>query len=143
MLFSYKFFIFSQHKKKIYYRKFQNHSQIPIHRKNYSQIPTLHTTETPIQPTTVNFSNQKPQPPKHHNHTTTTTTKIKITQKSKSQREREIGGSKIGGSKARSCRSEIEWRGAIGAVLRSTRLVRSSACDRRTGARGSPVMSNA
>ena len=35
----------------------------------------------------------------------------------------------------RSRRGEIEWRGAIGAVLRSTRPVRSGACDRRTGAR--------
>ena len=57
--------------------------------KNHSQIPTPHTTETPIQPTTANSGNQKPQPPKHLYHTTTTTTKIKITQKSKSRRERD------------------------------------------------------
>ena len=74
MLFSYKFFtfsrLFSQHPNKFYYQKFQNHSQ----------IPTPHTTETPIQPTTINSNNQKPQPPKHHYHTTTTT-KIKITER--------------------------------------------------------------
>ena len=74
MLFSYKFFtfsqLFSQHPNKFYYRKFQNHSQILIHRTNHSQIPTPHTTETPIQPTAANFGNQKPQPPKHHYHTT-------------------------------------------------------------------------
>ena len=103
MLFSYKFFTFSQlisqHPNKFYYRKFQNHSQIPIHRTNHSQIPTPHTTETPIQPTAANFGNQKPQPPKHHYHTTTTTTKIKITQKSKSHRERD-----------RWVEGEIEWR---------------------------------
>ena len=111
MLFSYKIFtfsqLFSQHPNKFYYRKFQNHSQILIHRTNHSQIPTLHTTKTPIQPTVANSGNQRPQPPKHHYHTTTITTKIKITQKSKSQREREIGG-----SKARSREGEIEWHGA-------------------------------
>ena len=151
ILFFYKFFTFSQHPNKFYYRKFQNHSQIPIHRTNHSQIPTPHTTETPIQPTVANSGNQKPQPPKHHYHTTTITTKIKITQKSKSQRERDrwienrwVEGS---GSKARSCggeiEGEIEQRGAIGMVLRSTRSVRSGACDRRTGARGSPATSKA
>ena len=92
MLFSYKIFtfsqLFSQHPNKFYYRKFQNHSQILIHGTNHSQIPTPHTTKIPIQPTTANSGNQKPQPPKHHYHTTTTT-KIKIPQKSKSQRERE------------------------------------------------------
>ena len=96
MLFSYKFFtfsmLFSQHPNKFYYKKFQNHSQ----------IPTPHITETPIQPTAANSGNQKPQPPKHHYHTTTTTTKIKIT-----ERDRWVEGS---GSKARSCGGEIEWR---------------------------------
>ena len=95
MLFSYKFFtfsqLFSQHPNKFYYRKFQNHSQIPIHKTNHSQIPTPHTTETPIQPTAVNSGNQKSQPPKHHYHTTTTTTKIKIT-----QRERSVGWRSVG-----------------------------------------------
>ena len=103
MLFFYKFFIFfqlfSQHPNKFYYKKFQNHSQIPIHRTNHSQIPTPHTTKTPIQPTATNSGNQKPQPPKHHYHTTTTTTKIKITQKSKSEKEREIGGLKALGQR--------------------------------------------
>ena len=128
MLFSYKIFtfsqLFSQHPNKFYYRKFQNHSQIPIHRTNHSQIsihrtnhsqiPTPHTTETPIQPTAANSGNQKPQPPKHHYHTTTTTTKIKITQKSKSHTERDwwVEGSR---SKARSSD-----------VVRSARC-----CDRR------------
>ena len=97
MLFSYKIFkfsrLFSQHPNKFYYRKFQNYSQILIHGTNHSQIPTPHTTETPIQPTATNFGNQKPQPPKHHYHTTTTT-KIKII-----ERDRWVGG-------------EIEWRGA-------------------------------
>ena len=85
MLFSYKFFtfsrLFSQHPNKFYYRKFQNHSQIPIHGTNHSQILTPHTTETPIQLTATNSGNQKPQPPKHHYHTTTITTKIKITER--------------------------------------------------------------
>ena len=146
MLFSYKIFtfsqLFSQHPNKFYYRKYQNHSQIPIHRTNHSQIPTPHTTGTPIQPTTANSGNQKPQPPKHHYHTTTTTTKIKITER---EREREISGSKIDGLKARSrggeIEGEIERHGAISTVLRLTRPVRSGACDRRTGARGSPAMS--
>ena len=92
MLFSYKFFtfsrLFSQHPNKFYYKKFQNHSQ----------IPTPHTTKTPIQPTAANSGNQKPQPPKHHYHTTT-----QQQQKSKSQRE-------IGGLKARSRGGEIEQR---------------------------------
>ena len=70
----------------------------------------------------------------------TTTTPPQQQQKSKSQRE--ICGSKIGGSKARSS-GEIEWCGAIGAMLRSTRPVRSGACDRRTGAQGSPTTSTA
>ena len=102
MLFSYKFFtfsqLFSQHPNKFYYKKFQNHSQ----------IPTPHITETPIQPTAANSGNQKPQPPKHHYHTTTTTTKIKIT-----ERDRWVEGS---GSKARSS-GKIEMRGVIGVVL--------------------------
>ena len=116
MLFSYKFFTFSrqfsQHPNKFYYRKFQNHSQIPIHRTNHSQIPTPHTTGTPIQPTIANSGNQKPQPPKHHYHTTTTTTKIKIIER---EREREISGSKIDGLKARS-------------KVRSSGTVRSARC---------------
>ena len=94
MLFSYKFFLFSwlfsQHPNKFYYRKFQNHSQ----------IPTPHTIETPIQPTAVNSGNQNKQPPKQHYHTTTTTTKIKI-----AERDWWVEG-------------EIERCGAIGAVLR-------------------------
>ena len=108
-------------------KKFQNHSQIPIHRTNHSQIPTPHTIETPIQPTVANSDNQKPQPPKHHYHTTTTTTKIKIT-----ERERSVGRR----------RDRAEARSS-GAVLRSTRPVRSGACNRRTGARGSPATSKA
>ena len=105
MLFSYKFFtfsqLFSQHPNKFYYRKFQNHSQIPIHRTNHSQIPTPHTTETPIQPTAANFGNQKPQPPKHHYHTTTTTTKIKIT-------ERDCGSKALGQRRDRA--TQCDWR---------------------------------
>ena len=128
MLFSYKFFtfsqLFSQHPNKFYYKKFQNHSQ----------IPTPHITETPIQPTAANSGNQKPQPPKHHYHTTTTTTKIKIT-----ERDRWVEGS---GSKARSS-GEIESRGVIGVVLWSTKPVRSGACGHWIGARGSLAMSKA
>ena len=120
MLFSYKFFtfsrLFSQHQNKFYYRKFQNHSQIPIHGTNHSQIPTPHTTETPIQPTATNSDNQKPQPPKHHYHTTTTTTKIKIT-----ERDRWVEGSRL---KERSRRGEIE-----GEIERQDQAVRC--CDRR------------
>ena len=89
MLFSYKIFTFSQHPNKFYYRKFQNHSQILIHGTNHSQIPTPHTTKIPIQPTTANSGNQKPQPPKHHCHTTTTTTEIKITQRERSVSRRQ------------------------------------------------------
>ena len=86
MLFSYKFFtfsrLFSQHPNKFYYKKFQNHSQ----------IPTPHATETPIQPTVANSGNQKPQPPKHHYHTTITTTKIKITERDRWVKRRKIEG---------------------------------------------------
>ena len=84
---------------------------------------------------------------KSHNHQNTTTTPPQQQQKSKSQREREreISGSKIDGLKARSrggeIEGEIERHGAISTVLRLTRPVRSGACDRRTGARGSPAMS--
>ena len=67
-------------KTNFFYRKFQNHSQILIHWTNHSQIPMPHTTETPIQPTTVNFGNQKP----HHQNTTTTPPQQQ--QKSKSHR---------------------------------------------------------
>ena len=80
--FSYKFFtfsqLFSQYPNKFYYKKFQNHSQ----------IPTPHTTETPIQPMAANYGNQKPQPPKHHYHTTTPTTKIKITERDRWVKDR-------------------------------------------------------
>ena len=127
MLFSYKIFkfsrLFSQHPNKFYYRKFQNYSQILIHGTNHSQIPTPHTTETPIQPTATNFGNQKPQPPKHHYHTTTTT-KIKII-----ERDRWVEG-------------EIERRRDRAAWC-AVRLARSSACDRQTGAWGSPATSKA
>ena len=135
MLFSYKFFtfsrLFSQHPNKFYYRKFQNHNQIPIHRTNHSQIPIPHTTETPIQPTTANSGNQKPQPPKHHYHTTTTTTKIKITERDR-RRDR-----------AAQCDRRCAAVGAVHGVINAMRLARSGACDRRTGARGSLVMSKA
>ena len=104
MLFSYKFFtfsqLFSQHPNKFYYRKFQNHSQIPIHGTNHSQIPTPHTTETPIQPTAANYGNQNKQPPKQHYHNTTTTTKIKITERDRWVEDQWVEG-------------EIERRGAI------------------------------
>ena len=94
MLFSYKFFafsrLFSQHPNKFYYRKFQNHSQ----------IPTPHITETPIQPTAANSGNQNKQPPKQHYHTTTTTTKIKITERDRWVEDQWVEG-------------EIERRGAI------------------------------
>ena len=133
MLFFYKFFtffqLFSQHSNKFYYRKFQNHSQISLHRTNHSQNLTPHTTETPIQPTAANFDNQKPQPPKHHYHTTITTTKIKIT-----QREKSVG-------RRLWVEGEVERRGAICVVLRSTRPVQSGTCDRQTRARGSPATS--
>ena len=86
MLFSYKYFtfsrLFSQHPNKFYYRKFQNHSQ----------IPTPHITETPIQPTAANSGNQNKQPPKQHYHTTTTTTKIKITERDRWVKRRKIEG---------------------------------------------------
>ena len=67
-------------------------------------------------------------------------------QKSKSQRERSVGRRSVGRRQDRvEARSsgEIEQCGAIGAVLRSTRPVRSGACDRRTGAQGSLVTSKA
>ena len=74
---------------------------------------------------------------KSHNHQNTTTTPPQQ-QKSKSQRE--IGGSKIGGLKARlrggEIEGEIERRGtAVGAVWSA----RSGVCDRWTRARGSPA----
>ena len=72
---------------------------------------------------------------KSHNHQNTTTTPPQQQQKSKSHRnqnhiEREIGGAKIGGSKARLRGGEIERRGAIGPV-RSERSMRSARCDQR------------
>ena len=117
MLFSYKFFtfsrLFSQHQNKFYYRKFQNHSQIPIHGTNHSQIPTPHTTETPIQPTATNSDNQKPQPPKHHYHTTTTTTKIKITERDRWVEDRWVEG-EIARRRDRSeARSKARLSGAV------------------------------
>ena len=83
MLFSYEFFTFSQHPNKFYYRKFQNHSQILIHKTNHSQIPTPHTTKTPINP------RQQTLAIKSHNHQNTTTTPLQQQQKSKSHRERD------------------------------------------------------
>ena len=82
---------------------------------------------------------------KSHNRQNTTTTLPQQQQKSKSQRE--IGGSKIGGSKARSRGGEIERRSAVVCVMRGAigamQSARSGACDRRTGARGSPATSKA
>ena len=152
MLFSYKFFtfsrLFSQHPNKFYYRKFQNHSQIPIHRTNYSQIPIPHPTETPIQPTTANSGNQKPQPPKHHYHTTTTTTKIKITERDWWVEDRWVEGEIARRrdrrrDRAAQCDRRCAAVGAVRGAINAMRLARSGACDRRTGARGSPVMSKA
>ena len=108
MLFSYKFFtfsqLFSQHPNIFYYRKFQNHSQISIHGTNHSQIPTPHTTVTPMK--THGSKLRQPQPPKHHHHTTTTTTKIKIT-----ERDRWVEG-----EIARSARSSGAVRGVVGEI---------------------------
>ena len=128
MLFSYKIFtfsqLFSQHPNKFYYRKFQNHSQILIHGTNHSQIPTPHTTKIPIQPTTANSGNQKPQPPKHHYHTTTIPPQQQ--QKSKShrnqnhrERERSVGRRLVG---RRRDRAEARSSGVV-------RLARC--CDRQ------------
>ena len=125
MLFSYKFFtfsqLFSQHP-----NKFQNHSQISIHGTNHSQIPTPHTTETPMK--THGSKLRQPQPPKHHHYTTTTTTKIKIT-----ERDRWFEGEI---ARRRDQRRDRAAR----CVVRSAR---SGASDRRTGARGSPTTSTA
>ena len=125
MLFSYKFFLFSwlfsQHPNKFYYRKFQNHSQ----------IPTPHTIETPIQPTAVNSGNQNKQPPKQHYHTTTTTTKIKI-----AERDWWVEG------EITRRRDRAAWCDRRGAA-RSSGAVRSGACNHRTGTRGSPATSKA
>ena len=71
----------------------------------------------------ANFDNQKPQPPKYHHHTTTTTTKIKII-----ERERSVGRRSVG---RRRDRAEARLSSA---VLQSTRPVRSGACDRQIGA---------
>ena len=128
MLFSYKFFtftrLFSQHPNKFYYRKFQNHNQIPIHTTNQSQIPTPHTTKTPIQPMVANSGNQKPQPPKHHYHTTTTTTKIKITERDWWVEDRWVEGEIAQRRDRRRDRAaQCDWRcAAVGAV-------RSMRCD--------------
>ena len=84
---------------------------------------------------------------KTNNHQNSTTTPPQQQQKSKSQRE--ISGSKIGGTKARSRRGEIERRrdqrrdratrcDRCGAA-RSSGAVRSGACDRQTRTWGSPV----
>ena len=99
-------------------------------------LQIFHTT---IQPTAANFDNQKPQPPKHHHHTTTTTTKIKITQRERSvgrRGDRAEARSKVRSSRCdhRTGAHEIERRGAI------NKTGATGACDRRTGARGSPTI---
>ena len=117
MLFSYKFFafsrLFSQHPNKFYYRKFQNHSQIPIYRTNHSQIPTPHITETPIQPTAANSGNQNKQPPKQHYHTTTTTTKIKITERGQWVEDRWVEGEIAQRQDRAEARSKARSSGAV------------------------------
>ena len=80
---------------------------------------------------------------KSHNHQNTTTTPPQQQQKSKSHRNQNHIEREIGGSKARSSGGEIEWRGAIGVVLRSMRMVWSGACNHRIGAQGSPATSKA
>ena len=118
MLFSYKFFTFSQHPNKFYYRKFQNHSQILIHSQipitcNHQQQPTTteiythhrnktahhrnsnstHDSKLRQSKATTDGKQAKPTTTQQENHqkntTHTTTTKIKITQKSKSHTERD------------------------------------------------------
>ena len=87
MLFSYEFFtfsqLFSQHPNKFYYRKFQNHSQIPMHRTNHSK--SQHHTPPKLQ------FNPRQQTPaiKSHNHQNTITIPPQQQQKSKSHRERD------------------------------------------------------
>ena len=107
MLFSYKFFafsrLFSQHPNKFYYRKFQNHSQ----------IPTPHITETPIQPTAANSGNQNKQPPKQHYHTTTTTTKIKITERDQWVEDRWVEGEIAQRQDRAEARSKVRSSGAV------------------------------
>ena len=74
MLFSYIFFTFSQrfsqHPNKFYYRKFQNHSQIPIHRTNHSQIPI--TCNHQQQPTTTKIYTHHRNNTTHHRNSNST-----------------------------------------------------------------------
>ena len=115
MLFFYKFFTFSQHSNKFYYRKFQNHSQIPIHGTNHGQIQ--HHTPPKLQ-----FNPQQQTPAiKSHNHQNTTTTPPQQQQKSKSQRE-------ISGSKVRSRGDEIELRRDRAAQCCGLRNARCDRC---------------
>ena len=107
-----------------------------------------HHTPPKLQwrPTAANSDNQKPQPPKLHYHTTTTT-KIKIT-----ERDRWVKGEIARRRDWRRDRAARDRRRdqvarSSGAVLRlarcAVRSARSSECNRRTGARGSPATSNA
>ena len=72
-----------------------------------------------------------------------TTTKTPLPHHHNNNRNQNHTQREIGGSKVRSRRGEIERHGAINAVLRSTRPMRSGACDHQTGARGSLATSKA
>ena len=96
----------------------------------------------PHTPPKLQFNPRQQTPAiKSHNHQNTTTTPPQQQQKSKSQKE--IGGLKIGGSKAlgrRQDRAEARSKARLSdAVLWSMRPVQSGACNRQTGAQGSPA----
>ena len=100
----------------------------------------------PHTPPKLQFNLRQQTPAiKSHNHQNTTTTPPQQQQKSKSQKE--IGGLKIGGSKAlgrRQDRAEARSKARLSdAVLWSMRPVQSGACNRQTGAQGSPATSKA
>ena len=129
MLFSYKSFtfsqLFSQHPNKFYYKKFQNHSQITIHRTNHSQILTPHITHHRNSNSTHSSklrqskaTTTKTPLPHHHNN------------KNQNHTEREIGGSKIDGSKIGGSKALGRRRDRVEA--RSSGVVWSAwCCDRR------------
>ena len=142
MLFSYQFFIFSQHLTNFITENFK----ITVKSQSTEQIIAKYQHHTPPK---LQFNPRQQTPAiKSHNHQNTTTTPPQQ-QKTKSQRE--IGGSKAldrrrDRAEARSKASssgEIKRHDAIGAELRSTRLVRSCACDCQTRAQGSPATSKA
>ena len=112
MLFSYKIFTFSQHQNKFFLQKISKSqpNPNPLNKSQPNPNVTHHRNSNSTHDSKLRQSKAtttKTPLPHHHNN-----------KKNQNHTEREIGG-----SKARSRRGEIERRGAISAVLRSTRPV--------------------